>query len=349
MARTLRALGKENILTSDVHRRLFLHLLRIVALMVGGTVGYMVFQHWNWLDSLFMTVTTLTTVGYGEVHALSVAGRIYTIVFILCGVGLFLYIVSDIVEIFLEANPTAIFGLRQMKKHISQLSEHQIVCGFGRTGAEVCKHFHSTHVSFVVIDEDPAQVKKAEQAGFLVLEGDASADELLKAAGIEKASGIICALPDDTANTFIALSARAMNEKITIVCRSANPGAEAKMRLAGAHMVISPFVICGRRMATAVTHPLVTEFLDVVMHTPGYDLRMEQIGIAGGSALAGSNLGDAAIRKLSGAMVLALTQDGKLITNPSTEMVFQEGDVLIALGTEEQLRKLADLAGARPN
>jgi len=315
--------------------------------MALGTIGYIWFEHWDWLDALFMTVSTLTTVGYGEVHPLSSAGRLYTIVLLLVGVGLFIYIVSDMAEIFLEANPTAIFGLRRMKKQIAQLTDHQIVCGFGRTGAEVCKHFFATKVPFVVIEADALQVKKAEELGMLVLQGDASADDMLLTAGVEKASGIVCALPDDTANTFIALSARALNSGITIVSRSANPGSDAKMKLAGAHMVISPYVICGRRMATAVTHPLVMEFLDVVMHSPGYDLRMEQVIIGHHSELVGTTLGSAHVKRISGAMVLAMKQDGKLITNPPTEMVFKEGDILIALGAEEELRKLTDLAGSQ--
>ncbi len=316
-------------------------------LMVGGTIGYMLIEHWDWLDALFMTVTTLTTVGYGEVHPLSGFGRLYTIVFILTGVGLFLYIVSDMSEIFLEANPTALFGMRRMKKQIAQLEGHQIVCGYGRTGAEVCKHFKETQISFVVLEADSAAAKAAEKLGMLVLQGDASADETLREARIDKAAGIVCALPDDTANTFIALSARSLNPDITIVSRSANPGSEDKMKLAGAHMVISPFVICGRRMATAVTHPLVMEFLDVVMHSPGVDLRMQQVILQNSCQLIDTTLGSADIRRTSGAMVLALKQNGKLITNPPIEMVFKVGDILIALGTEEELRKLAKLAGAQ--
>lgn len=316
--------------------------------MLGGTLGYMVIERWNLLDALFMTVITLTTVGYGEVHQLSQIGKVFTIVFILAGVGLFLYIVSDMSEIFLEANPTAILGLRRMRRRISSLEGHQIVCGYGRTGAEVCRLFQRSRIPFVVIDEDPVQAKNAENAGMLVMQGDASADETLQAARVERAAGIVCALPDDTANTFIALSARGLNDKISIVSRAANPGSEEKMKRAGAHMVISPYVICGRRLATAATHPLVLEFLEVVMHSPGVDLRVEQVSITEGSRLVGTTLGGSDIRRISGAMVLALKQDGKLITNPPTEMVFKEGDVLIALGTDEELQKLAQLAGAQP-
>jgi voltage-gated potassium channel len=188
-------------------------------------------------------------------------------------------------------------------------------------------------------------IKKAEEHGHLVLQGDAASDETLIEAGVERAKGIVCALPDDTANTFIALSAKGLNEAIIIVSRAANPGSEGKMRRAGAHMVISPYVICGRRMATAVTHPLVTEFLDVVMHSPGYDLRMEQIIISKNSPFIGVTLKDANIKQTSGAMILAVNQDGKLMTNPDPELQFHIGDELIALGAAEQLKILAGLAG----
>ncbi|HEY9713659.1 MAG TPA: TrkA family potassium uptake protein, partial [Chroococcales cyanobacterium] len=194
------------------------------------------------------------------------------------------------------------------------------------------------------VEMDPARVKKAEDQGLLVVQGDASDDAVLHEAQITKARGIVCALPDDTANTFIALTAKGLNESVAIVSRAANPGSEAKLKRAGAKMVISPYVICGRRLAAAVTHPLVTEFLDVVTHTSGTDLRMEQIKLTSGSTLISSTLKDAQIKQTSGAMILAVNQSGKLMTNPSPELVFHEGDELIALGTEQELKKLAGLA-----
>jgi len=333
-------------LTLAPQRRFFSHFIRIVSLVLAGTLGYIFIEHWSLLDSIFMTVTTLTTVGYGEVHPLSDAGRVYTIILLLAGVGVFVYMVGDMVEIYLEANPTAIFGRRRMKTKIARLSGHQIVCGYGRTGEEVAEHFTRNRVPFVVIETDPIRAKKAEESGLLVLQADAQTDEALVDAQVSKARGIVCALPDDTSNTFVALSARGLNGSIAIVSRAANPGSEAKLKLAGAHVVISPYVICGRRMASAVTHPLVIEFLDVAMHSPDYDLRMEQIIIGVDSGIIGQTLRDANIKQTAGAMILALKQSGKLITNPSPDLVFHEGDELIALGTEEQLNRLADLASA---
>jgi voltage-gated potassium channel len=332
-----KALNKQNL------QRFYGNLMRLTMLVVFGAFGYSLVEHWTALDSLFFTVITLTTVGYGETHKLDVPGKIYTIFLILFGVGYVLYVMSDMVELFLEVN----VGLRRMKHRIVKLSGHQIVCGWGRTGQEVAEQFRRNKIPFVVIEQDPVRVRKAEEEGLLVIQGDASSDDILREAQIYRAQGIVCALPDDTSNTFITLSAKGLNENITIVSRAANPGSEGKLRRAGAAMVISPYVICGRRLAAAVTHPLVTEFLEVVMHSPGQDLRMEQFRLASDSNLVGQNLKDANIKATSGAMILAVQQSGKLLTNPSPDLVFHEDDELIALGTEQQLRSLASMAGTR--
>jgi voltage-gated potassium channel len=319
------------------------NVLRLLLLLVLGTFGYCVIEHWAPLDALFFTVTTLTTVGYAAPHELDTNGKAYTMVLILFGVSYALYILADMVELFLKVN----LGYRRMQQRIVKLTDHQIVCGWGRTGQEVAEQFRISKIPFVVVEMDPDRVSKCAEQGFLVLPGDASTDEVLLSAQIKKARGIVCALPDDATNTFIALTAKELNENITIVSRAANPGSEAKLRRAGAHMVISPYVICGRRMAAAVSHPLVTEFLEVVMHSPGQDLHMEQIKLQTGCTLVGINLKDGNIKATSGAMILAVQQNGKLMTNPSPELVFNAGDELIALGTEQQLQSLASMASTR--
>ncbi|MGD9680235.1 MAG: TrkA family potassium uptake protein [Candidatus Obscuribacterales bacterium] len=324
------------------YRRFVSDFIKLLLLVVFGTVGFMLVERWSFLDSLYMTVITLTTVGYGEVYPLDTNGKIYAVVLILIGAGVVLYILGDMVELLIDIN----LG-RRMKYRIIKLSEHQIVCGFGRTGQEVAEHFRENRIPFVVVEQDPQVVREAEDMGMLVLEGDASTDEVLLDAQIAKARGIVCALPDDTQNTFIALTAKGLNENIDIVSRAANPGSEAKLRRAGARMVISPYVICGQRLAAAVTHPLVTEFLDVVMHTPGKDLRMEQFPLDMPSKLIGMTLKSANIKQRSGVMILAVKQNGKLITNPSPDLVFGAGDELIALGAQQELEKLAELVGRK--
>ncbi|MBX9693101.1 MAG: NAD-binding protein [Cyanobacteria bacterium] len=313
--------------------------IKLVLLVLFGTAGFMLVEGWNFLDSLFMTVITLTTVGYGESHPLTENGKLYAIFLILIGAGVVLYIISDMVQLIFDLN----LG-RRMKSRIVKLNEHQIICGYGRTGQAVAAQFLLNKVPFVVLETNPDRVQQAEEAGFLVLLGDASDDQVLMEAQITKAKGIVCALPDDMHNTFIALSARGLNEKIEIVSRAANPGSEAKLKRAGARMVISPYLVCGSRLAAAVTHPLVTEFLDVVMHTPEREMRMEQVPILANSTYIGQTLKDTNIKQTSGVMILAVKQSGKLITNPSPDLIFAEGDVLVALGTQQELIKLAQLA-----
>lgn len=313
--------------------------MKLILLVIVGTVGFMLVERWNFLDSLYMTVITLTTVGYGEVYPLDTNGKIYSIVLILVGAGVVLYILGDMVELIIEMN----LGGR-MKYKIVKLSDHHIVCGFGRTGQEVAEHFKENKIPFVIIDNDPQAAQEAEDLGFLALQGDASTDEALLDAQITKAKGIVCALPDDTHNTFIALTAKGLKENIDIVSRAANPGSEAKLKRAGARMVISPYIICGKRLAASVTHPLVTQFLDFVIHTPAKDLRLEQVHVHAESSLIGRTLKEANIKQTSGAMILAVNQNGKLITNPSPDLIFAVGDELIALGAEQELKSLGLLA-----
>ncbi|MBX3136996.1 potassium channel protein [Candidatus Obscuribacterales bacterium] len=324
--------------------RVLSHLFKMVALVGLGTAGFMIVEGWGLLDSLFMSVTTIATVGYGEVHPLTPAGQIFAIFLIFFGVGAFLYIASDMVSLALELR----LG-RNMNKQIVKLNNHQIICGFGRTGQEVASQFRINKIPFVIIELNSATALQAEEAGHLVIEGDASADEVLMRAQVEKAKGIVCALPDDTQNTFIALTARGLNDRIDVVSRAANPGSESKLKRVGARMVISPYVICGQRLAAAVTHPLVTQFLDVVMHTADGDLRMEQMILSDNSKLVGRTLKDANIKQESGAMILAVNQNGKLITNPTPDLKFCVGDELIALGAQGELNKLAKLAGRTEN
>ncbi len=332
------------LLQNNIQNKLLRYGLLLLLATGTGTVGYCLIEKWQPFDALYMTVTTLTTVGYGEIHTLSPAGRVFTICLILLGVGTLLFILSDTAQLIVDTDPRELFGKRRMKNKIEKMHNHQIVCGFGRTGQEVASQFRQCQVPFVVIEQDIDRCKRAQDEGMLFLQGDATEDDILKAAQVERAAGIVCALSDDAANTFIALSAKEFNETIKVVCRAANPGAESKMLRAGADNVISPYIIAGRRMASAVTHPLVLEFLDVTMHNPSFDLRLEQVVITLKSKLAGLSFRDANIKQSVGAMILAVNKKGNLITNPGPDLVFEAGDILVALGAEFELSKLGDLA-----
>jgi voltage-gated potassium channel len=323
----------------SIHERLISNVFKLGGLVAAGTLGFVLIEGWEPLDALFMTVMTITTVGFGEPHPLDDNGKIFTILLMLAGIGFVLYILSDIVELLIEANRG-----RLMKHKIVKLTDHRIVCGYGRTGQEVSEQFLINKIPFVVVEQDPERARQAELRGILVLIGDASDDDILIEAQLSSAKGIVCALPDDRQNAFIAITAKGLNEKIDVVSRAANPGSEAKLKRAGVRMVISPYVICGKRLAASITHPLVTEFLDVVMHAPEHDLRMEQVAIKERSTLVGRTLKDANIRQTSGVMILAVNQNGKLITNPSPDLTFGIGDELIGLGAQQDFDKLGQLA-----
>jgi voltage-gated potassium channel len=322
-------------------KRLVSHAVKLTVLIGIGTIGFMVIEKWAFIDALFMSVTTIATVGYGEVHPLSSGGRLFAIFMILFGVGEFLQIVNDMLTLSVELKAG-----RRMKNEILKLNNHQIICGYGRTGQEVAKQLRLSKIPVIVIEQKPNVVKVAEDDGFLVIEGDASTDEALLSAQILKARGLTCAMPDDSINSFVALSARSLNENIDVVSRAANPGTELKLKRVGARIVISPYVICGQRLAAAITHPLVTEFLEVVMHTPDQDLRLEQIVLFSNCPLLGLTLRDADIKAKSGAMVLAVKKGEKMITNPLPELKFELGDVLVALGAQQELEALGRLSGA---
>lgn len=317
--------------------RILSKLVLIISVIMSGAIGYMTIERWSFLDAVFMSVITITTIGYGEVKPLSTPGRIFTILYVFVGAGLALYLWSEMAEIIFSVNPTAAFEKRRMKKRIKDLENHQIVCGFGRTGQEVAAQFAGRNTAFVVIDIDQSLVSKAEQLGYNVLHADATSDEALLAAGITRAAGVVCALADDAANTFIVLSARGLSDSVQIVCRAADVASEKKMLRAGANKVISPYVICGRRMANASTRPLLTEFLDVVVNAQEYDWHMERFQIERASALSGKTLKEANVRELSGAMVLAVGKGFDLIPNPDPSFRLSPGDELIVLGSREQL------------
>lgn len=328
-----------------IHSKLFRYGVALGLIVSIGTAGYCILENYPFFDAVYMTITTLATVGYGEIRPLHLQGRLFTILLILTGVGTILFVLSDTAQLIAEADPREFFGRRRMEAKIEKLKNHQIVCGFGRTGQEVSKQLKESGIPFVVIELDHHLCMKARDEGYLVECGDATEDEVLQNVQISKASGIVCSLPDDAANTFVALSAKEFNEGIKIVCRAANPGSEAKMLRAGAHKVISPYVIAGRRMATAVTQPLVLEFLDVAMHNTAFDLRLEQIRISSESKLTGMSLKDANIKQTVGAMILAVNNGAQLITNPGPDFLFSAGDTLIALGAQDELAKLGALAG----
>ena len=314
-------------------------ILALVATIAIGTIGYEIIEGWSFLDSIYMTITTITTVGYSEVHPLSDPGRIFSIILILGGMGGAFYALTGIITYIVEGNIGATLGRRRMENKITQLKDHFILCGFGRVGEEIASIFKEEEVRFVVIDNRPECTTRAEQAGYLYVEGDATSDEVLKEAGIEKARGLVAALGSDIDNTYIVLSARGLFPSIFITARASDSEAEKKLRRIGANRIVSPNIIGARRLAMLALRPTVMDFLDTITRRRGPELQMENVAINTNSSLDGLTIED--IRRCSRATVLALNKkNGSLVPNPSGEEKVTAGDSLIIMGTSDQLASL---------
>ncbi|HUT96846.1 MAG TPA: NAD-binding protein [Dehalococcoidales bacterium] len=320
-------------------RRLLWAIYAFIIIVAIGVIGYMIIEGWSFLDSVYMTVTTITTVGFSEVHPLSEAGRIFSIFLIIGGVGGALYILTTIMGYLLEGQFGITMGRRRMKNKIARLKKHFILCGYGRVGEEIALTFSEEGVPFVVISNNEEHVARAEKEGYLALFGDATSDDVLVEAGIERAYGLVSAVGSDTDNTFITLSAREARPDLFIEARCSNSESEGKLRRAGADRVISPHAIGGRRMAMLALRPAVVEFIDTVTSGRGRELHLETVDIISDSTLIGLTMAQA--KDKVGITVLAMRkQDGTLIPNPPDENTIEEGDRLIIIGTKRHLAAL---------
>ncbi|MBI4180878.1 MAG: NAD-binding protein [Chloroflexi bacterium] len=310
-----------------------------LAIIAIGIIGYMAIEGWPFLDSLYMTIITITTVGFAEVHPLTTGGRVFTIFLIVGGVGGALYAVTGIIQYVVEGNLGATWEKRRMKDKITHLKEHFILCGFGRVGEEIARTFKEEGVPFVTIDNKTDSIARAEQAGYLYIEGDATRDEILKEAVIGHARGLVAAVGSDAENTYITLSARGLRPDLFIEARASSQEAEKKLERAGANRIVSPNNIGARRMAMLALRPAVVDFIDNVSHRGGPDLLMENVAISNDSSLVGQTMAD--FRQCSKANILAVSKkSGELIANPPEEEKIEEGDTLIIIGTGEQLASL---------
>ena len=302
-------------------------------------IGYEVIEGWSFIDALYMTVTTITTVGFTEVHPLSFAGRIFTIFLIIGGVGGALYILTTIMQYILEGQFGITMGRRRMKTRIAKLKGHFILCGYGRVGQEIAQAFSEESTPFIIIENDEQRAAKAETDGFLCLLADAASDEVLQEAGIERARGLVSAVGNDTDSTYITLSARGLHPDLFIAARSSSSEAESKLRRAGADRVISPHAIGGRRMAMLALRPAVVDFIDTVTYRPGRELQLENVDVASGSTLVGLTMEQ--VRSQFEITVLAIRKkSGKLLANPPGEESIEDGDRLIVIGTKQRLAAL---------
>lgn len=322
-------------------RRIQLALAAVLAVVTAGSVGYMVLG-FSLLDAVYQTVTTVTTVGFREVHPLGTAGKIFTIMLITAGVGTALYTFSVVLESLVEGHLRQHFERRRMERDIARMSGHVIVCGWGRVGRSTAAYLAGQDAAVVVVDIDPQRVA---EAAYPALTGDVTDDEVLRKAGIMRARALVTAINTDAENVYVTLSARSLRPDLVIVARARNEASEAKLLRAGATRVVNPQRIGGQRIAAAALQPNVVEFLDVVMHDGSLEFRLEEVPVRAGSRLAGRTLREASAVGATGALVLALRgRDGTFLTNPPVQTPVEAGYVLIAIGTRQQLSALQDEA-----
>lgn len=321
-----------------------LALIVFGCLLVAGTLGYSTIEGWPLFDSLYMTIITLSTVGFGELRPLSPAGKLFTSVLILSGVGTLAYAAAAITEEVLDRRLR--HHNRRRRMEIESLRGHVIVCGFGRMGETVCEQLAARGVRLVVVEKDAEQVAVLSERGLLFVQGDATEDDALEAAGIERAAALATVLPSDADNLFVTVTCRALNRELTIVARASSEKNEPKMIAAGATRVLNPYRNGGRLIARQLLHPSVTEFIDLIQTEKSHDLSLEEVRLAEGSPLAGAALRRSPIRSELDVIVVGIRRgDGRLEFNPSGDVVPGAGDVLVVLGRPDNLSSLARLAG----
>jgi voltage-gated potassium channel len=312
----------------------------LLALLLIGSMGFVWIEGWNFLDSLYMTVTTLATVGYGEVHPLSRLGRIYNMALILAGMGVTLYIVGSLARVVIEGDLQAILGRRKLTKHIAKLKNHYILCGFGRIGEIIARQLSARGLPLLVVESDPALLSRLESGEHYFINGDATRDDVLLEAGIERAKGLVAVVGSDASNVYIVLTARSLNPNLFIVARGEEPGSEQKLLRAGADKVESPYRMGGQKMAHTILHPTVVTFMELAMKE-GVDWSMEEVAVGQASSLLGVPLKDSGIRQKLDLILVAIKRaDGEMLFNPSYETQILAGDTLIALGLRKNLDAL---------
>lgn len=323
---------------------MWLAFLALLLTLIIGTSGLILTEHFSIEQAFYLTVQTITTVGYGDIEVHTKAGHRLLLFLMMVGVAVMLYFAGLMMAFFVEGQLAGVYGRRKMKKKIEQLKNHIIVCGAGRVGRQVLNRLRKEGVGFVVIEQQEDLVTELIEEGFLVIRSDATQDETLKKAGIEKAQGLITALPQDSLNVFVTLTAKGLNPEIKVVARMDKLESEKKLLRAGADKVISPSVLGGWRMAMSIIKPISMAYLDTVINDHNIEMEMVELKVDDGSCLVGKTLSTSGIKQQTGAIVLAILRNDQVISNPGAEEVICQGDLLIVLGLREQLQRLEKVA-----
>lgn len=311
-------------------------------LLCFGTVGYMVLEGFTFIEALFMTVITLSTVGFGETRPLDGPGRVFTMLLILMGAGFVAYNLTFFTQILLDGNLLQLYRRIKVRKKLGQLEGHYIICGYGQMGQVVANELIRHQIPTLVIENDEASILRLQEKGIPYLDADATEEESLVTAGVQRARGLVAVVSKDPDNVFIVLTARDLNKELLICARAAIPGTEKRLKKAGATRVVSPYASGAVRIAQQILRPTVTDFLELAMSGEGMELCMEELQLIGDADLIGKDLIHSGIRKDYNLIIVAIKRrDGKMIYNPSPTEVLESGDILITIGPQENLRRFA--------
>ncbi|GAB6178251.1 potassium channel protein [Desulfobaculum senezii] len=345
----IQALGGQ-VRLSKLRRRygsLFPLIMGLVTLLIvffGGIYAYMEIEGWSYLDSFYMVLIALSTVGFEEVHPLSESGMILTSVLILLGVGNFAFLVGSFTQILVEGRLQTVWGRLRVQKTIDKLSNHIIVCGYGRIGSIAVNEIQREGIPVVAVEKDPELMAKMEEDEILFIAGDATDDEVLTKAGIDRAKALITAVSQEAANVYVSLTARQMSPDLYIVARADHEKHIPRLERAGADRVMLPHMLGGLRMAQSVLQPTVTSFLELTLSRSEMQLNMEELEISGRSDFKGKTLVESKLRQRFNLIVISIKKAcGDLIFNPEADTVLEEGDILVIVGGKENLRDLWEI------
>jgi voltage-gated potassium channel len=327
-----------------LEKRIKLAFLALLVTLIVGTVGLLLTEHLSLAQAIYLTVQTVTTVGYGDIEVHSNSGHVFLVFLMLGGAGVMLYFAGLMMAFLIEGQLAGVYGRRKMNKKIAQLQDHIIVCGAGRVGRQVLYRLRKEGAPCVVIEQQEDLANQFIEEGFLVIHSDATHDETLKKARIDKAKGLITALPEDSLNVFVTLTAKGLNPGIHVVARMDELETEKKLLRAGADKVISPAILGAWRMAMSILKPISVDYIETVIHDHDIAMNMEELRINQSSCLVGKTLANSGIKQQTGAIVMAILRENQVISNPDAEEVILQGDLLIVFGLKEQLHRLEEVA-----
>ena len=319
-------------------------ILLLTAIIAFGTFGYSIFEDMPLFDAFYMTIITISTVGFSEIRPLTVVGRSITLVVIVLGISVGTYTIGIIVRWFVEGELSKIFGRRKLQKQMADLKNHFIICGFGRIGRIICQELYEDKIEFVVIEQNASVIEEIAAEKYLFLEMDATSEEALMAAGILKAKGLVTAVNSDANNVFITLTAKGLRPDIFVLARSSEEKNEAKLNKAGATKVVSPYMIGARRMAHVLKRPTVVDFIDIATMGNRLGLIMEEALIDSKSRFTGKNLIDSRLRQDFGVIIVAIKKlSGEMIFNPMPLETLEAGDVIVLIGKKDDLKRMNEI------